>query len=387
MTDPLMTTYNPLPIAFTHGEGVYLFDENGKQYLDGLAGIAVNCLGYNHPAWVTAIQDQAAKITHSSNIFTIPNQIACAQKLVDLSGMDQVFFCSTGVEANECMLKLARLYGHQKGIEEPAIIVMEKAFHGRSLATLSASGSRKVQAGFEPLVQGFLRAPYNDLDAIRKIAKNTHNVVALLVEPVQGEGGIQIPDPDYLPGLRQICDEHGWLLMIDEIQSGIGRTGKMFAFQHYAFKPDVMSLAKALGGGVPIGACLSRGPANGLMKPGNHGSTFGGNPLVTRAALTVLETIEKEHLLENTTHVGAYFLAQLKTHIAPLKHVVGVRGQGLWLGVEMDAPARPLLLKGAQAGILFSVTAENVIRIAPPLIFQKSHVDEYVPVLKSVLEG
>ncbi len=381
----LMTTYNPLPIAFTHGEGVYLFDETGKKYLDGLAGIAVNCLGYNHPALTAAVQDQAAKIMHCSNAFTIPLQIECAEKVVQLSGMDSAFFCSTGAEANECMIKIARLYGRQKEIAEPVVIVMEDAFHGRTMATLSASGSRKVQAGFEPLVQGFARAPYDDLEAIRTIAKNNPNVVAIMCEPLQGEGGMRVPDSDYLPGLRQICDEHDWLLMLDEIQSGVGRTGKMFAFQHYDFTPDVMSLAKALGGGVPMGACVAAGKAASLMQPGNHGSTFGGNPLASRAALTVLETIERDNLLANVERVGGYFKQQLQQHIAPLDGVVDIRGQGLWLGVEMQELARPLQLKAVEAGIIFNIAREKILRFAPPLILQEEHVDQIIKVLRELI--
>lgn len=385
-TQALMTTYNPLPIAFERGEGVYLYDTDGKRYLDGLAGIAVNCLGHAHPALVEAIRDQAGKVLHTANVYTIPYQIECARKLVELSGMDNVFFSSTGAEANECAIKLARMYGHEvKNIDEPAIIVMEKAFHGRTMATLTASGSRRVQAGFEPLVQGFVRAPYNDLEAIENIAKHNHNIVAILVEPTQGEGGLFVPDDNYLPGLRKICDEHGWLLMLDEVQSGIGRTGKMFAFEHHNIKPDVVTLAKALGGGIPVAATLASGVAATLFKPGNHGSTFGGNPLSTRAALTVLETIEKDKLLQNVQNVSKYFFEQLREHILPMKHVVDVRGQGLWIGVEMDAPARPLLYAGAEAGILFSVTAEKVLRFAPPLIFQKEHVDEIIVGLKKII--
>jgi acetylornithine aminotransferase len=380
-----MSTYNPLPVAFTHGEGVYLYDEKGKQYLDGLAGIAVNCLGYNHPALTHAVQDQAAKIMHCSNAFTIPLQIECAKKLVQVSGLESVFFCSTGAEANESMIKIARLYGKQKEIAEPAIIVMENAFHGRTMATLSASGSRKVQAGFEPLVQGFVRAPYNDLQAIHAIAKNNPNVVALMCEPLQGEGGMRVPDADYLPGLRQICDEYDWLFMLDEIQSGVGRTGKFFAFQHYDFKPDVMSLAKGLGGGVPIGACVAGPKAANLMQPGSHGTTFGGNPLASRAALTVLETIENDKILANVQRVGDYFKRQLQQHIAPLAGVVEVRGLGLWLGVEMQEKARPMQLAALEAGVLFNVAREKVIRFAPPLILQEEHVDRIVEVLREVI--
>lgn len=385
MTDVLMHTYNPLPVAFEHGEGVWLFDENGKQYLDGLAGIAVNTLGHAHPAIVAAVTEQVKNIIHCSNVYTIPYAIKCAEKLVALSGMDNVFFSNTGAEANECMIKLARKYGHEKGIDEPVIIVMEKAFHGRTMATLTASGSRKVQAGFEPLVSGFARAPYNDLKAIESIAENNRNVVAVMVEPVQGEGGINVPSPDYLPGIRKLCDEHGWLMMVDEVQSGVGRTGEWFGFQHYDFKPDVMALAKGLGGGICMGATLARGDAASLFEPGNHGTTFGGNPLSTRVALTVLETIEKENILEQVKHVSRRFFKKLNDEIAPLDGVVEVRGQGLWIGVEMAEPARPLLLEALNEGLLFSITAEKVVRFAPPLIFQDDHVDMAVERLAKVI--
>jgi acetylornithine aminotransferase len=382
----LMNTYNQLPVHFTHGKGVMLYDEQGKAYLDGLAGIAVNCLGHAHPALVKTICDQASKLIHVSNVYQIPEAEACAEKLLSISGMDAVFFCSTGAEATECMMKLARKYGHDRDIQEPTIIVMDKAFHGRTIAAITASGSRKVQAGFEPLLPGFVRAPYNDLKAIETIAKNNHNIVAIMVESIQGEGGVIIPSPDYLPGLRKICDKHGWLLMIDEVQSGMGRTGTWFGFQQSpGLRPDVIAMAKGLAGGLPIGACLARGEVAKTFAPGNHGSTFGGNPLCTSASLCVLNTIEKEGLVENAKRVGAYFLKRLREEIAPLPHVVDVRGQGLWLGVEMDAPARPLLLKGLEEGILFSVTGDTVIRFAPPLIFTEADVDTMIKKLKKIL--
>lgn len=382
----LMHTYNQLPVRFTHGQGVTLFDDQGKSYLDGLAGIAVNCLGHAHPALVKTICDQAHKLLHVSNVYEIPEALACAEKLVAISGMDNVFFCSTGAEATECMMKLARKYGHDRGIAEPTIIVMEKAFHGRTIAAITASGSRKVQAGFEPLLPGFVRAPYNDLKAIETIAKNNHNIVAIMVEPVQGEGGVIVPSPDYLPGLRNICDKHEWLLMLDEVQSGVGRTGTWFGYQQYpGLMPDVVALAKGLAGGLPIGACLARGEVAQTFQPGNHGSTFGGNPLSTAAALCVLNTIEQENLLENADRVGRYFLKRLREDIAPLPHVIDVRGQGLWLGIEMDAPARSFLQKGLDEGILFSVTGETVLRFAPPMIFTEAHVDTMIAALKRML--
>jgi acetylornithine/N-succinyldiaminopimelate aminotransferase len=380
-----MNTYQQLPIAFTHGEGVYLYDTNNKRYLDGLGGIAVNVLGHAHPALIEAVTEQIKRIAHASNVFIIPEAMACAQKLVDLSGMDNVFFSNTGAEANECMIKMARKWGHEKGIEEPQIIVMENAFHGRTMGTLTASGSRKVQAGFEPLLSGFIRAPYNDLPALEAIAKRAHNVVAIMLEPLQGEGGMRVPSPDYLPGVRQLCDKQGWLMMLDEVQSGVGRTGQWFAYQHYDFKPDLMALAKGLAGGLCIGATLARGPVAQILQPGNHGSTFGGNPLSTRASLAVLHAIEKENLLENTRRVSDYFFKRLREDILPLNSVVDVRGQGLWLGIELDQPARPFQLKAAEHGLLFNVTAEKVIRFAPPLTFQEKHVDECIEILKKVL--
>lgn len=385
MTSPLMNTYQPLPIAFERGEGVYLFDTNNKEYLDLLAGIAVNVLGHAHPAIVEAVSEQIKLIAHCANTYQIPYAVACAKKLIEISGMDNVFFSSTGAEANECMIKIARKYGHDKGIDDPTIIVMEKAFHGRSMACLTASGSRKVQAGFEPLVPGFVRAPYNDLEALKTIAKHNNNIVGIMVEPLQGEGGMVVPSPDYLPGIRKLCDEHGWLMMLDEVQSGIGRTGTWFGFQHYDLKPDLISLAKALGGGIPIGATLARGAAADVLKPGNHGSTFGGNPLCTRVALTVLNTIEEDNLLENTRRISDYFFKRLREEILPLQHVVDIRGQGLWIGIELDVPARPYLLKAAEEGLLFNVTAEKVIRMAPALILTEGDVDEAIKIFKKIL--
>lgn len=384
-TPPLMDTYQQLPIAFERGEGVYLFDTNGKRYLDALAGIAVNVLGHAHPAVVKAVTEQVKKVIHVSNVFEIPEAVACGKKLVELSGMDTVFFSNTGAEANECMIKLVRKFSHDKDIEEPTIIVMENAFHGRTLATLTASGSRKVQAGFEPFMPGFIRAPYNDLQAIENIAKHNHNIVGVMLEPLQGEGGMLVPSPDYLPGVRALCDKHGWFMMLDEVQSGVGRTGEWFGFQHYDFKPDMIALAKGLAGGLCIGATLARGEVAHAFKPGNHGSTFGGNPLSTHTSLAVLNTIEKDKLLENTRRVSDYFFKRLREEILPLEHVVDVRGQGLWVGIEMDAPARPLQLKAAEEGLLFNVTAMNVIRMAPALIFKEEHVDEAMKILHKII--
>jgi acetylornithine aminotransferase len=373
-----MNTYQRLPVAFTHGEGVWLYDTAGRRYLDAMAGIAVNVLGHAYPRLVETICDQASKVLHTSNIYEIPYQTELAQKLVELSGLSQAFICSTGAEAVECMIKLARKYAHQQEVRDPGIIVMQNAFHGRTMATLSASGSRRVQAGFEPLVQGFVRAPFNDLDAIRTIAKHQKNIVAVMLEPIQGEGGLHVPSPAYLRGLREICDENKWLLMIDEVQSGIGRTGKMFAFEHAGIQPDAISLAKGLGGGIPIGACVAGGRAVDLFSPGNHGSTFGGNPLSSRVACVVLDEIIKNNLLKNVVEVSDYFFKRLNEALLGHPHVKDIRGQGLWIGIEMDAPARPLLQKGLDEGILFTVTAETVVRLAPALIFEKSHVDYFV---------
>lgn len=383
---PLMNTYNRLPVAFTHGEGVWLYDTAGKRYLDGISGIAVSALGHAHPAVVEAICDQARKVIHTSNIYEIPYQVALAQRLVDLSGLTQAFICSTGAEAVECMIKLARMYAHKRDIHDPGIVVMEHAFHGRTLATLSASGSRRVQAGFEPLVQGFVRAPYNDLEAVRAIARHEKSVVAVMLEPIQGEGGLHVPDPSYLRGLREICDANEWLLMLDEVQTGIGRTGKMFAFEHAKIQPDVLALAKGLGGGIAVGACLTGGAAVDLFGYGNHGSTFGGNPLSTRVACTVLDTLVNQKIVDRVPEVAEYFFKQLRTALAGHPHVKDIRGQGLLIGVEMDAPARPLLYKGLEQGILFSVTAETVVRIAPPLIFEPKDVDYFVERFVRVLE-
>lgn len=382
---PLMNTYQQLPIAFERGEGVYLYDTNNKRYLDGLGGIAVNVLGHAHPVIIKAVTEQIQKLAHVSNAYQIPQAIACAQKLVELSGMDKVFFSNTGAEANECMIKMARKWGHEKGIEDPQIIVMENAFHGRTLATLTASGSRKVQAGFEPLVSGFIRAPYNDLPALEAIAKRSNNIVAIMLEPLQGEGGMRSPSPDYLPAVRALCDKEGWLMMLDEVQSGVGRTGKWFAYQHFDFKPDVFALAKGLAGGLCIGATLACGPVADILQPGNHGTTFGGNPLSTHTALAVLNAIEQDNLLENTRVVSEYFFKRLREDILPLPQVLDVRGQGLWLGIELDQPARPFQIKAAEEGLLFNVTAEKVMRFAPALIFQKEHVDECILILKKIL--
>ena len=364
-----MNTYARLPVAFTHGDGSWITDSEGKRYLDALSGIAVSTLGHNHPDLVAAISAQAGRLLHTSNLYRMPQQEALADKLAALSGMDEVFFCNSGCEANEAAIKLARFYGHRQGIDNPAIIVMERAFHGRTMATLSATGNRKTQAGFEPLVSGFVRVPYNDLAAIRAIAEHNKNVVAVMLEIVQGEGGINIADADYQRGLRQFCDEQGWLLLCDEVQCGMGRTGTWFGFQHAAIRPDVVTLAKGLGGGVPIGACLAAGRAAGLFQPGNHGSTFGGNQLATTAALTTIAVIERDQLLANAQAVGALIRSQLAAVLAGARGVVDIRGQGLMIGIELDRACGELVTRGLAAGLLINVTADKVVRLLPPLTF------------------
>lgn len=385
MTDTLMHNYAPLPVTFEKGEGAQLWDTEGKTYLDALAGIAVCSLGHAHPAVTKAICEQAGKLVHTSNIYTIKNQQQLADKLISLSAMDNVFFSNSGAEANEAAIKLARLYGHSKDIDKPAIIVMEGSFHGRTMATLTATGNRKIQAGFEPLVQGFVRAPYNDIEAIKIIAKNNPNVVAILVEPVTGEGGVKIPADDYLNQIREICDKQNWLMMLDEIQTGICRTGKWFAHQHNNITPDVMTLAKALGNGVPIGACLAKGEAAKLFKPGYHGSTYGGNPLVTSAALAVIDTCEKNKLEQRATELGNRIVAGFKENLKDLKAVVDIRGKGLMIGVQLDRPCAELVKAGLEAGILINVTAGDVIRLLPPLVISDEQADQIVEMVSNLI--
>jgi acetylornithine aminotransferase len=376
-----MNTYARQPVTFTHGEGAWLWDVNGKRYLDALSGIAVNTLGHAHPRFTAALSAQIGKLIHISNLYQVREQELIADKLCELSGMQEVFLCNSGCEANEAAIKLARMYGNQRGIDTPTIIVMEKAFHGRTLATLSATGNRKVQAGFEPLVKGFVRVPYDDLEAIRQVAAHTPNIVAVLVEPIQGEGGIRTPDISYLQGLRKICDEHEWLLMLDEVQCGLGRTGKWFAFQHTGIMPDVMTLAKGLGSGVPVGACLAAGKAAGTFKPGNHGSTFGGNPLASTAALTTLNIMEQDKLLDHAAKLGAWLKQQLQTRLGGLKGVITVRGQGLMLGIELDKPCGVLVGRALEQGLLVNVTADNVVRLLPSLIFSEAEAQQLLDML------
>jgi len=385
-TTHLMNTYKKLPVAFARGEGAWLWDTEGKRYLDALAGIAVSGLGHAHPKLVKAIAEQAGRIIHTSNLVEIPEQDALADKLCALSGMDNVFFCNSGAEANECAIKIARLHAHQRGIQNPQIIVMERAWHGRTLATLAATGSRKAQAGFEPLVTGFIRVPYNDLEAIRQVAQHSQNVVAVLTEVLQGEGGISAARTDYLQGLRELCDSQQWLLMIDEVQSGIGRTGKWFCYQHAGVLPDVLPLAKGLGSGMPIGACLARGAAAQVFKPGNHGTTFGGGPLVSVAALTTLQVMEEEGLLDNAAKVGEIIKSGLQSALKNVEGVKEVRGQGLMLGVELDRPCGAIVDLALEAGLLTNVTQDNVIRLLPPLIYTPAQGEKLVELLASVIK-
>ncbi|KQT34587.1 aspartate aminotransferase family protein [Methylophilus sp. Leaf414] len=379
-SEHLMNTYGRQPVTFVKGEGVWLTDTAGDRYLDALSGVAVNGLGHAHPKFTAALNAQVARLIHVSNIYHIAEQSTLADKLAEISGMDKIFFCNSGCEANEAAIKLARLYGHNKGIDHPEIIVMDHSFHGRTMATLSATGNRKVQAGFEPLVSGFLRVPFDDLEAIKTIASHKNNVVAILVEPIQGEGGVHIPASlkTYFQGLREICDANGWLLMLDEVQSGIARTGTWFAFQHTGIVPDVMTLAKGLGSGVPIGACVARGAAADTFSPGKHGSTFGGNPLATAAGLATLNIIAEENLRENAETVGNYINQLLTDALKGQKGIVQIRNAGMMIGVELDRPCAELVKQGLAAKILINVTSEKVIRLLPSLVMTKQEAEELV---------
>ena len=374
----VMNTYARLPVAFSHGQGSRIFDTEGGEYLDALSGIAVSTLGHAHPRLVAAIAAQAGRLLHTSNLYQIREQERLSDRLAELSGMQEVFFCNSGCEANEAAIKLARFYGHKKGVESPTIIVMEKAFHGRTMATLSATGNRKAQAGFEPLVSGFVRVPYNDFDAIKAVAEHNKNVVAVMLEIVQGEGGIHLASIEYQRALRQLCDEHGWLMICDEVQCGMARTGKWFGYQHAGIQPDIATLAKGLGSGVPIGACMTSGKAAGLFGPGNHGSTFGGNPLACTAALTTIETIEQDGLMANAERVGALIRQLMAEALTGLNGVVEIRGHGLMIGIELDRPCGELVGKALAAGLLINVTADKVIRLLPPLIFSENEARELV---------
>ncbi len=380
-----MSSYQRLPVAFVRGEGVWLWDTEGRRYLDAVGGIAVCALGHAHPAVAQAVAEQAAVLVHTSNLYCIPSQERLAERLVALSGMDQAFFCNSGAEANEAAIKIARLLGHERGLEAPAIVVMEGAFHGRTLATLTASGARKVQAGFEPLVQGFVRVPYGDLEALRAVGANRREIVAVLCEPIQGEGGVVMPPPGYLAGLREVCDRHGWLLMLDEVQTGMCRTGRWFAFQHEGITPDVMTLAKSLGNGVPIGACLARGAAAGLIRPGKHASTFGGNPLACRAALAVLDLLEQGRLAERAAELGEALMERLRRALGDVPGVVEIRGRGLIIGVMLDRPCGELVERALGLGLLINVTAERVVRLLPPLILSDAQAADLVERLGNVI--
>ena len=374
MNKNLMPTYNRLPISFEKGKGVWLFDKNKTKYLDGLSGIAVNTLGHNHPALVDAISKQASKLIHISNYYHIEEQSVLADKLVKLSKLSSVFFCNSGCEANEAAIKLARLHGHKLGIDTPNIIVMEGGFHGRTMGTLSASGGRKYQAGFEPLMSGYIRVPFDDIDAIEKISSKKNKVSAIFVEPIQGEGGINIPNnfKQYLKKLRQICDQNKWLLIFDEVQCGIGRTGKWFAHQHSSVKPDVMTLAKGLGSGMPIGACIANKTATQLMEPGKHGSTFGGNPLACSAGIATLNAIEKEYLIKNATSQGLFITNLLNKKFKSNKNIISIRSLGLMIGIELSMPCSEIVNIALEKKLLINVTADRVVRLLPPLIINKT---------------
>jgi acetylornithine/N-succinyldiaminopimelate aminotransferase len=386
----VMNTYARLPVAFVRGEGVWLWDESGKKYLDGLAGIAVNTLGYGHPALMKAIGERMASgITHTSNLFQIPLQEAAADRIAEITGLDEVFFCNSGCEANEAAIKVARLYGHKRGIERPEIIVFEHAFHGRTLATLSATGSRKVQAGFEPLVSGFVRVPLDDLDAVRSVAERNKNVVAVLIEPIQGEGGIHVSRLEYLRALKEICDRNEWLFMADEVQCGLGRTGQWFVYQHAGISPDVLPLAKGLGGGVAVGACVTGNRAKGIFTPGKHGSTFGGNPLACAAVVATIDAMKNENLLDNASVAGRVIRDGLAQGLAGTRGFVEVRGMGLMIGVELDRPCADIIGLALERGLVLNVTADTVIRLLPPLVMTEAEgrqlVDILVPVVKEFL--
>jgi len=377
----VMNTYGRVPIALSHGQGSRVWDVNGKAYLDALAGIAVNTLGHNHAKLVPALQDQLTKIIHSSNYYHVPNQEKLAAKLVELSGLTNAFFCCTGLEANEAAIKLARKFGHDKGIERPEIVVYEKAFHGRSIATLSATGNEKVQKGFGPLVEGFIRVPQNDIAALRKATEGNPNVVAVFFETIQGEGGINPMRVEYLQQLRQLCDERDWLMMIDEVQCGMGRTGKWFAHQWAGIKPDVMPLAKGLGSGVPIGAVVAGPKAANIFQPGNHGTTFGGNPLAMRAGIETIRIMEEDQLLENAAAMGKRLVDALTRELGGNPGVKEIRGQGLMIGMELTKPCGALVGQAADAGLLISVTADTVVRLLPPLILMADEADEVIRIL------
>ena len=386
MTNAIMNTYGRLDLAFEKGEGAWLIDDKGNRYLDALAGIGVVSLGHANPVISEVIRDQASKLLHTSNVYRIPAQEKLANLLVEVSGMDCGFFTNSGAEANECAIKICRLHGRHKGIDNPTIIVTEASFHGRTLATLTASGSRKVQAGFEPLVNGFVRAPFNDVQAIQKIAENNPNIVAIMLEPIQGEGGIRVPDPDYLKEMRRICNENGWFLFLDEVQTGNGRTGTYFNYQQSDIKPDLVTTAKGLGNGIPIGVCLTRGEANDVFKPGNHGSTFGGNPFACTVGASVVEYIVEHKLSERAGDLGERMLTAFRTRLAGANSVKDIRGKGLMLGIELDEPCGDLVEKARNKGLLINVTSLNTIRLLPPLIISDDEADQIVDIICTLIE-
>lgn len=387
MSSPaIMNTYGRLPVSFTHGKGANLFDTQGNEYLDAISGIGVNSLGHAHPTVTQAIKDQADQLIHTSNLYGIDRQQQLAEALCAASGMDNVFFSNSGAEANEAAIKLARLYGHQKGLDQPHIIVMDNAFHGRTIATLTASGNRKIQAGFEPLLSGFVRAPYGDIEALKNIAKNNASVTAVLIEPLQGEAGVNVLPESYMTELRQLCNENQWLMMLDEVQTGNGRTGSYFAFQQFGITPDVVTTAKGLGNGLPIGACLAHGEAAKLFTPGTHGSTYGGNPLVCATALAVINTINSEKLCDNAATLGAFLLEGLKQKLAENPCVQEIRGRGLMIGIELDQPCAQLIDDARAKGVLVNVTAGNVLRLLPPLIINQQQAQQILDVVVSVID-
>ena len=377
----VMPTYGRLPIALTHGEGAYVWDTDGRRYLDGLSGIAVNTLGHKHPKLVAALQDQVSKMIHCCNYYQVPLQEELARLLVERSGLTNAFFCNSGLEANEAALKIARKFGHDKGIHRAEVIVCERAFHGRSIATLSATGNPKVHAGFEPLVEGFVRVPFNDIAALEEIARTHPNVTAIFLEVIQGEGGINTARVDYLQAARRLCDDNGWLLMLDEVQCGMGRTGKWFAHQWAGIQPDVMPLAKGLGSGVPVGAVVCGPKAAHVLQAGNHGTTFGGNPLAMRAGVETIRILEEEQLLAQAAHVGKHLTDALQRELGSVKGVKEIRGQGLMIGMELDRPCGVILTRAMEAGLLLSVTADTVVRLLPPLIFTAEQADDLVAIL------
>lgn len=385
-TDALMNTYGRPSIALVKGEGAWLWDAQGNKYLDALSGIAVCGLGHSHPSVAKAVAEQAGLLTHCSNYFSIPNQEILADKLCSASGMSNVFFGNSGAEANEAALKIARLHGHKKGIKLPTILVMDNAFHGRTLATLSASGGRRVQAGFEPLVRGFARAPFNDMESLKIVADNNTDICAILVEPIQGEGGVRLASTGYLKQLREFCDQRGWLLMLDEVQTGNGRTGKYFYFQHSGIIPDVVTTSKGLGNGVPIGACLAHGAAAKLMQPGNHGSTFGGNPLACAAALATIMTLQDENLSARAAVLGDRIITGFKAALLGIEHVVDIRGKGCMIGIELNKPCKSLFATAMAAGLVINVTDDSVIRLLPPFIMTDDEADQVVAILAPLIK-